>query len=124
MTLVSVTLCAPDDWCDHEAMWKYAFDTFSLKTYAEEGAFIANAPIMGSYLPYVTISNRESLRFLVKKSESPVELHAQINPFPTPAPIETDTVLGYLILTQNGKELSRVPLYPIHFIPKVTILKK
>jgi len=124
MTLISVTLCAPDDWADHEALWKYAFDTFSLKTYAEAGAFLANAPVMGSYLPYVTVSNREPIRLLVKKSDPPIELHAQIDPFPTPAPIDADTALGYLVLTRNGKVILRIPLYPAHSIPKVKISKK
>ena len=31
-TLISVTLCAPDDWRDHRALWDYGFDLLAIPT--------------------------------------------------------------------------------------------
>ncbi len=86
--LVSVTLRAPSDWSDHEAMWRYAFSVFEVRDLVRAGEFISNAPVIGSYLPYVPISNREPVRLLMKKTDPAVTLHAELLPYPIAAPVE------------------------------------
>ncbi len=48
LTLVAVTLGAPDDWRDHRAMLDYGFEFFSRVSLAKAGQVLAAMPLVGA----------------------------------------------------------------------------
>lgn len=120
LKLISVTLNASNDWNDHEAMWSYALSEFTMRELVLSHGYLANVPVSGALVPYVTASNREPVRFFMKKSDAPIHIHTEISPYVL-APIRQGEVLGYLCFTQSGDEIKRVPLYANTDIPKLKI---
>ncbi len=51
ISLVAVTLNAPDDWRDHTAMLEYGFKNSNKKTIAAEGDYALTATVDGAYIP-------------------------------------------------------------------------
>ncbi len=51
MTLICVTLCDPNDWDDHKAMYDYVFDRYSPKLIASAGQSFGTAPVAHGILP-------------------------------------------------------------------------
>ncbi len=123
LSLISVTLNAPNDWNDHEAMWQYAFSTFEMREILPIGGYLFNVPIIGAIVPYATASNREPVRLFMAKNAPSVSYHTEYPPYAT-LPIRKDDVLGYLCITQDGKEIYRIPLCADADIPQVKISKK
>jgi len=123
MTLISVTLNAPNDWNDHEALWDFGFSNYELRDIVDANSFFTNVSVIGAILPYVKATNHETVRILCQKTSSPIEMHAECLPH-VMAPIEKDTVLGYLCFTKDGKEVKRIPLYAANDMPLAKISKK
>ena len=57
LTLIAVTLDAPDDWRDHTAMLDYGFARFERRTVAEAGELCVSFPVTGSDTDTVTLTN-------------------------------------------------------------------
>lgn len=67
LTLISVTLNAPDDWRDHKALLDYGFDSFERKIFYSAGAFSYALPLSDCKGETVTLTNVEPLILTVKK---------------------------------------------------------
>lgn len=72
LTLIAVTLNAPDDWKDHTAMLDYGFASYECVTIAPVGEFEYSMPICGGARKSVKLRNTEPLTLtLPKDHESP-----------------------------------------------------
>ncbi len=67
MTLIAVTLDAPDDWRDHTAMLDYGFASYERLTVAEAGEFTVDFPVVGGKGETVPLTNKEPLSLLLPK---------------------------------------------------------
>lgn len=105
LTLIAVTLNAPDDWRDHTAMLNYGFESFEYRTFFESGAYKYDFPLSNAERSTVTLSNVSPLRALVKKGDLIARIDVEAHFRFAVAPIKKNTVLGELILTVNGKKL-------------------
>ena len=105
LTLIAVTLNAPDDWRDHTAMLNYGFESFEYRTFFESGAYKYDFPLSNAERSTVTLSNVSPLRALVKKGDLTTHIDVEAHFRFAVAPIKKNTVLGELILTVNGKKL-------------------
>lgn len=61
LTLIAVTLDAPDDWRDHRAMLDYGFASFEKVTLANAGEFRYTMPICGAERSTATLTNPEPI---------------------------------------------------------------
>ncbi len=123
LSLISVTLNAPDDWNDHEKMWTYAFDNYERRDILPQNGYFANIPVVGSIVPYATASNREPIRLFMRKNDAKISFRTEYHSYAI-APIQKNELLGYLCVMQNGKEIYRIPLCADTDIPKIKISKK
>ena len=99
LTLISVTLNAPDDWNDHSGMLDYGFSLYERATLYEAGEFTCSYPLTGGKESYVTLTNAEALILTLPRQRGKTRLsvtayrHFEFAPIP------------------KGKQLASVTLY-------------
>lgn len=70
LTLICVTLNAPDDWRDHTALLDYGFDNYENYVFADIGEFEYPMPTVGAEFESVTLTNTCPISFTVKKGSA------------------------------------------------------
>lgn len=110
LTLIAVTINAPDDWSDHRKMLDYGYSLLVAKTLASPGEFRYKIPVIGGSEDFVYVSNKESLERIFKKENQDYKTEVRLSRFLT-APVSTDTPLGKVIFTQNGTIIDSLDLY-------------
>ena len=73
LTLVAVTLNAPDDWRDHMSMLDFGFANFESVVISEAGAFSYSLPATGGERKSVTLTNAEDLKMTLPKERDEVQ---------------------------------------------------
>lgn len=93
-TLIAVTLCAPNDWADHAALFDYGFEVFSEHVLCTAGKEFRRIPVQGGLVPFVSAVTAEDLYFPLSAEE---QVRAQVTlPACVEAPVEEGAVLGRL----------------------------
>lgn len=109
VTLICVTLNAPNDWADHAALLDTGFQQYHSETLVEAGGEVCSLPVIGSLTSFCPIAAAQTVRTALKSGEIPqAELHMiqqQIT-----APVSVDTVVGELIYYLDGQEIGRTDL--------------
>ncbi|MBQ8140261.1 MAG: D-alanyl-D-alanine carboxypeptidase [Clostridia bacterium] len=67
LTLIAVTLNAPDDWNDHTKMLDFGFGNYESLLIADVGSFAYALPVVGGEEDFVTLTNTGELRMTVPK---------------------------------------------------------
>ncbi len=109
VTVVAVTLNAPDDWNDHLVLHKLGFSAFSLRTLAEPGEFQIEIPCTGAADGKLTVANREGLR-LTLRSDAKITRSLECRPLQFP-PISEGDCLAKLVFYADGEKVGDLPLY-------------
>ncbi len=103
MTLIAVTLNAPDDWRDHTALLDYGFDCYEKVVLAPVGTFSFSLPITGGKQETVTLTNDAELSLILPKSRpSPQYTVEAIGRF-WYAPIRAGQSFGTVTVTCEGQ---------------------
>ena len=105
LTLIAVTLNAPDDWRDHTAMLDYGFENFEYRTFFDAGAYRYDFPLSNAECATVTLTNVSSLRALVPKGCAEPTLNIEAHFRFAIAPVKKNQILATLTLCVNGKKL-------------------
>ena len=109
VSVIAVTLNAPDDWNDHLAMHEAGFAAYSTVTLAEAGEFTVEIPCVGAEDGHIILQNRDEITVCLKNgTEIKHEIIADRLLFP---PIEIGDELGKVIFFSDGKEIATLPLY-------------
>ena len=109
MTLIAVTLDAPNDWADHTALLDWGFDTFHLTTLVEEGAQVTTLPTWGSLSPWAEVTAGRAVMFPLAEGEAPEEMLA-LEETELTAPVAAGCCVGELRFFLEGKEIGAAPL--------------
>lgn len=122
MTLIAVTLGAPDDWSDHTAMLNLGFATLERVTLIEpyEAAFIS--PCIGSEKGEVTVQNHEGLSLILPRGERNIWRRI-ILPRYFWAPIKVNSELGKIEFYNGDTLLGAVTLYAEEDAPRIEYKK-
>ncbi len=108
MTVVAVTLNAPDDWRDHRLMQEYGFSRYSLRTLAEEGQIPVKIACPTAPNGELILTNTDAFRMcLPKDAEVTHSVEAPHYVFP---PVSEGDVIGRVVFSANGKEIGSLPL--------------
>lgn len=67
LTVIAVTLDAPDDWNDHKKLLDFGFDNYESLLVAEAGSFIYPLSVVGGDEPFVSLTNTQDIRLTVPK---------------------------------------------------------
>lgn len=109
VSVIAVTLNAPNDWNDHLAMYELGFANYSSVTLAEAGEFQIEVPCPTADDGNITLVNRDSLTICLKNgtaAEPVVECDHIIFP-----PVAEGDECGRVNFVSGGKIVGSIPLY-------------
>ena len=115
VTLIAVTLGAPDDWRDHTAMLDYGFSLYESISLCGAGSYHAPLWIQSGKQEYVMVENTDALSVTLRRSHGEIVCRVELPRFEF-APIAVGEELGRLSYWERLKdgslrELGSVPLY-------------
>ncbi len=110
LTMICVTIDAPDDWNDHTKMLDYGYSLLEVRMLASVGEFNFKIPVLNGTNDCVSISNTEESKRIFKTSDSKVEYCVKLSRYAS-APIKNGDILGYVIFTLDGENIAALNLY-------------
>ena len=78
LTLIAVTLNAPDDWRDHTALLDYGFENFERRLLYPAGSFFYDLPMSDAEQKSVRLTNVEPLFLTLQKGCESIELCVEL----------------------------------------------
>ena len=109
LTLISVTLDAPNDWNDHEAMLDFGYSKIERVTFALPEEHEYEISVLGTEGKTLKVTNKEGASIILPKKEREVREYVKLSRF-TEAPVKAGDILGEVIYTVDGEPMARVPL--------------
>ena len=114
VTLIAVTLNAPDDWRDHTAMLDYGFALYEGVPLCDSNFFSAPLWLISGTQEYVMVENTEALSAVLRVDHGDVFCVVELPRFEF-APISAGQILGHLRFYErmkdgSNRELGAVPL--------------
>jgi len=107
--MIAVTLNAPDDWRDHEAMLDYGFSQYTLCTLAEAGEIAVTIPCLGGVPSSVSASNAETASAVLRKTHGAVTVTVEADHHLC-APVAAGETVGTVHFSCDGREIARCAL--------------
>ena len=108
ISLIAVTIGAPDDWNDHASLFDYGFSILSKTEIIKSGDFSYEIPVIGNENT-VTVRNAEAFSYILNKNASETKTVVLLPRYAI-APIKEGDKLGEIVITLNEKEIGRIPL--------------
>ena len=123
VTLIAVTLNAPDDWKDHTEMLDYGFSHYQARTLCEAGDLVYSLPLVGGKEDYVLLGNNAKVSLTLPKAASKIRQILECRRFEY-AGVEEGALLGYAVFFSDTdgdgieERLAKVPLYALYTVEK------
>lgn len=109
VSVIAVTLNAPDDWNDHIALHELGFANYTIVELAVPGEFQIEVPCTGASDGTVTLVNRDTLTLSLKNgTEFKPVIECKPLLFP---PVTEGTEYGRVTFVSGEKILGSIPLY-------------
>ncbi len=108
LTLIAVTLNAPDDWRDHRALLDYGFSLCTSVTVADADALRFTLPVIGGQQSQVECTADQPILLTLPKGSAP-QLCIQL-PRQVWGEVRAGAVMGRAVVTVNGVVAAEVPL--------------
>ncbi len=106
LTLIAVTLNAPDDWRDHAAMLDYGFENYERRVFYDAYEYEYYMPATGADTDRVRLTNSLPLALTVKTGECAVKERVLSSYRFAFAPCSKNTRLGTVELCIDGRTVS------------------
>ena len=110
VTMIAVTLSAPDDWRDHTAMLDYGFSLYECAELAQPGQIRCALSCLGSTTEYVSASNRDGVSLILPREHGEITHVIEANRYLC-APVMAGDTVGEIVFFCDGTEIARTPLY-------------
>lgn len=117
LTLIAVTLNAPDDWNDHTRLLDFGFSQYESVKIADAASFFYSLSLVGGENKSVTLVNTKELRATLPKNRGNVTLKVEAYHRFEFAPVYRGTPLGRVVCLYNGKEIAESVLVCADFTP-------
>ena len=117
LTLICVTLSAPDDWRDHTALLNYGFENYESRVLCAEGELRHVLPVVGGESDCVTLTNTHEIKITVPKSAPEIQCRIEAARFEY-APVYEGGSLGHAVFLLDGKEIAATPLVASYSVNK------
>ena len=110
VTMIAVTLSAPDDWRDHTAMLDYGFSLYECAELAQPGQIRCALSCLGSTSESVSASNRDGVSLILPSEHGEITHVIEANRYLC-APVKSGDTVGEIVFFCDGTEIARTPLY-------------
>lgn len=109
VSLIAVTLNAPDDWADHKALYEYGFSLYTKVTLDERNTAF-KVRLSGGEQDFLTASADEAVSVYVPASRiNDIEKTVYLPTFVF-APVKVGDTVGRITYTLDGTELAKIEL--------------
>ena len=127
VTLIAVTLNAPDDWRDHTAMLDYGFGLYRCITLCEPAFYSAPLWTVNGTREYVMAENTDTLTAILRRDHGAVTCIVELPRFVF-APVQNGETLGVLRFYEelrdgSRRELGSVPLCAAYSVESIVYEK-
>ena len=120
LTLICVTLNAPDDWRDHTALLNYGYEKYCRHVFFDVGEYTYDMPLTGGTKDSVTLTNAQPLSLTLPKDRSEAALTVTSALRFAYAPVREGDVYATLTVCCQGKSVSA----PLTAVENVNICKE
>ena len=120
VTLIAVTLNAPDDWRDHTAMLDYGFGRYQALFLGGEEFFTAPLWVISGNRDYTMVECRDTLTVTLRRDHGPIICVVELPRFEF-APIQNSQIVGRLCFYEERPNrerhvLGEIPLYAAYAV--------
>ena len=109
MTLICVTLNAPNDWQDHTSLFDYGFANYQPERLTCEGEVLCRLPADGSLLSFCPVAAERTVSLCLTSGET-VRQKLALDFAALTAPVPLGTRVGEAVFYMENEVLARVPL--------------
>ena len=102
LTLVAVTLSAPDDWHDHTALLDYGYENYRCEILCDEGGFIETLPVVGGVQDSLLCVNCDYVAATLPRDHGEITVDVQL-PSMVYAPVNAGDVVGHVTYRCDGR---------------------
>lgn len=117
LSFVAVTLDAPSDWSDHRKMLDFGFKSYEKLTIAQPFDHIYKLPVIDGQRDSILAANCLASEIIREREDKEICKQVKLVRYAI-APINRGDILGEIIYTEGGRELSRVPIVATESVEK------
>ena len=117
VSLIAVTLNAPNDWHDHASLFDYGFSLYESVNLADVGDYTVELSVLGGKKDTVLLSNASSLSYTQKRGEGGIYAVLEA-PSEITAPIRKGECLGKIVFYKNDEKIGETDLISLENIKK------
>ena len=118
ISLVSVTLSAPNDWEDHKKLLAYGLDSMEARAVAPKGTLHFEIPIIGAEFDSISTTNADDVILILPRHTPTPKPEIHLSHFAV-APIRDGAVLGTLSYRLDGKVLFETSLVAVGSVDQI-----
>ena len=122
LTLVSVTLSAPDDWRDHTAMLNYGYANYCCEILCDEGGFIETLPVVGGVQDSLLCVNCDYVAATLPRDHGEITVDVQL-PQMIYAPVSAGDIVGHVTYKCDGKVIGETDIKAAYNIEQIRYKK-
>ena len=122
LTLVSVTLSAPDDWRDHTAMLNYGYENYCCEILCDEGGFIEALPVVGGVQDSLLCANCDYIAATLLRDHGEITVDVQL-PQMIYAPVSAGDIVGHVTYKCEGKVIGETDIKAAYNIEQIKFKK-
>ena len=128
MTVIAVTLNAPDDWRDHQALYEYGFSSYEAVKLCETNTYRIPLSVVNGGDQYVLLCNTEARTCVLPVGHEAVRTvieHRRFEYAPILSGEELGRVIFYCDTDGDGteEEIDSVPLYASYTVEPIRTKK-
>lgn len=106
LTLICVTLNAPNDWKDHKALFDYGFSSYRAVSPYKNGETVGSLPVEGSLCPVCPIQVEAGPVIALAQGEE-IQTQLKLSVTGLRSPVVCGESVGEVVYCLNGQELCR-----------------
>ena len=110
VSLITVTLNASDDWCDHEKLFDLGYSMVERIILCNPYDYLYTVPTIGAKDKSVTLTNKDGFSAIVPKGVHIIKDYVKSHRYLI-APVSDEEILGEIYFTVDGKKIGSVRLY-------------
>ena len=122
LTLVSVTLSAPDDWRDHTAMLNYGYENYCCEILCDEGGFIETLPVVGGVQDSLLCVNCDYVAATLPRDHGEISIDVRL-PQMIYAPVSAGDIVGHVTYKCEGKVIGETDIKAAYNIEQIKFKK-
>lgn len=116
LTLISVTLDAPNDWSDHTRLLDYGFSLMECRTLLLPREIAYSLPVIGGSAERVSVENAEGFSYIAKRSDPLPTREIRLSRYVS-APLAKGETRGAVVFRAGDAILGEVPLLVTEAVP-------